>query len=31
MCENGAMRPAETVLGKVEEGIKEKDGGGGSN
>jgi hypothetical protein len=29
MYENGTMRPAETILRKGEEGIKENDGGVG--
>jgi hypothetical protein len=29
MCENGKMRPVETVPGMEGEGIKENDGGGG--
>jgi hypothetical protein len=31
MCENGKMRPVETVPGMGERGIKENDGGGEFN
>jgi hypothetical protein len=31
MCENGKMRPAETILGMLKGVIKENDGGGEFN